>query len=44
MHSDISKKDQEHRNHFPIIMLLYNPYNREKEYKGLNRTIRGNCR
>jgi len=39
MHSDISKKDHEHSNHFPIIMVLYNLYNAEKEYKGLNRTV-----
>ena len=39
MHSDISKKDHEHSNHFRVIMVLYNPYNREKEYKGLNRTV-----
>jgi len=39
MHSDISKKDHEHSKNFPIIMVLYNPYNREKEYKGLNRTV-----
>jgi len=55
MHSDIRKKYHEHNNHFPVIMVLYKPYNREKEYKGLNRTvtpmiylklrtIRGNCR
>ena len=39
MHSDISKKDHEHSNYFPVIMVLYHPYNREKEYKGLNRTV-----
>jgi len=39
MHSDISKKDHEQSNHFPVIMVLYNPYNWEKEYKGLNRTV-----
>jgi len=39
MHSNISKKDNEQSNHFPIIMVLYNPYNLEKEYKGLNRTV-----
>ena len=39
MHSDISKKDHEHSNHFPVVMLLYNPYNREKEYKGLNAAV-----
>jgi len=39
MHSDISKKDHEQSDDFPIIMVLYNPYNREKEYKGLNRTV-----
>ena len=39
MHSDISKKDHEHSNHFVVIMVLYNPYNREKEYKGLNKTV-----
>jgi len=39
MHSDISKKDHEHSNNFPVIMVLYNPYNREKEYKGLNRIV-----
>ena len=39
MHSDISKKDYEHSKNFPVIMVLYNTYNREKEYKGLNRTV-----
>jgi len=39
MHSDISKKDHEHNNHFPVIRVLYNPYNWVKEYKGLNRTV-----
>ena len=39
MHSDIKKKDHEPSNHFRVIMVLYNYYNREKEYKGLNRTV-----
>jgi len=39
MHSDITKKDHEHSNHFPVIMVLYNPYNQEEDYKGLNRTV-----
>jgi len=39
MHSDISKKDNEHSKNFCVVIVLYNPYNREKEYKGLNRTI-----
>jgi len=39
MYSDISKKDHEHSKNFPVIMVLYNPYNWEKKYKGLNRTI-----
>ena len=39
MYSYISKKDHEHSNHFPLIMVLYNPYNREKQYKGINRTV-----
>ena len=39
MHSDTNKKDHEHSKHFPIKMVLYNPYNWEKEYKGLNRTV-----
>ena len=39
LHSDISKKDHEHSKNFPVIMVLYNPYNEEKEYKGLNRTV-----
>jgi len=36
MHSDITKKDHEHSNHFPVIIVLYNPYNREEDYRGLN--------
>jgi len=55
MHSDITKKDHEHSNHFPVIMVLYKPYNRDEDYKRLNgtvtsaiylaiRTIRGNRR
>jgi len=39
MHSDINKKDHQHSNNFPVIMVLYNPYNQEEEYKGLNRTV-----
>jgi len=39
MHSDISKKDHEQSKNFPVIMVLYSPYNWEKEYKGLNRTV-----
>jgi len=39
MHSDITKINHEQSNHFSIIMLLYNPYNQEDDYKELNRTI-----
>jgi len=39
MHNDISKKNHEHSNHFPIIMVLYRPYNPKEDYKGLNRTV-----
>jgi hypothetical protein len=39
MHSDITKEDIEHRHHFPVIVVLYLPYTREVDYKGLNRTI-----
>jgi len=39
MHSDISKKDHEYSKNFPVVMMLYNPYNWEKEYKGLNRNV-----
>ena len=39
MHRDISKKDHKYSNHFPIIMVLYKPNNREEEYKGLNRIV-----
>ena len=39
MDSDITKKDHEHSNHFSVIVVLYNPYTWEEDYKELNRTI-----
>jgi hypothetical protein len=39
MHSDITKEDIENSRHFPIIVVLYLPYTREVDYKGLNRTV-----
>jgi len=33
MHSNISKKDHEHRKNFPVIIVLYDPYNQEKDTK-----------
>jgi hypothetical protein len=39
MHKDIMKEDQEHSNHFPIIVVFYWPYIRDEDYKGLNRTV-----
>jgi len=35
----MSKKDHEQSKNFPVIMVVYNPYNWEKEYKGFNRTV-----
>jgi hypothetical protein len=39
MHRDIMKEDEEHSNHFPIIVVFYLSYTREEDYKGLNRTL-----
>jgi len=55
MYSDNTIENHEQSNHFPIITMLYGPYTREEDYKGLNRivtptiyltiwTIRGNRR
>jgi len=39
MHSDITKKDHEQSNHFPVLVVFYGPYTREEDYEGLKRTI-----
>jgi hypothetical protein len=39
MHRDIMKEDEEHSNHFPIIVMFYQPYTWEEDYKGLNMTV-----
>jgi len=39
MHSDITKEDHEQSNYFSVIVVLYGPYTREDDYKGLNRTV-----
>jgi hypothetical protein len=39
MHRDIMKEDEEHSNHFPIIVVFYQPYTQEEDYKGLNKIV-----
>jgi hypothetical protein len=33
MHSDITKEDEEHSNHFPIIVVFCLPYTQEVDYE-----------
>jgi hypothetical protein len=35
----ITKEDEEHSNHFHIIVVFYLSYTQEEDYKELNRTI-----